>query len=82
MILFQKHLILCCLRRNIIVRPRKMLVTLVVESHDWLCTLAFKEEVSKEQCHDSGLAVSKRTDHYPVLSCGKLSRNIICHSCK
>lgn len=52
---------------------------LVVESRDWLCTLDFKEEVSKEACHDSGLAVLRRTDDYRVLSCGKLSRSLICH---
>lgn len=26
----------------------------------------FKKVVSKEDCHDSGLAVPKRTDDYPV----------------
>lgn len=34
-----------------------MLVNLAVESYDWLCALDFKKEVSKEGCHDSGLAV-------------------------
>ena len=56
-----------------------MLVKLAVESRDWLCTLEFKKEVSKEDCHDSRLAVPKRTDDYLVLSCGKLSRSLICH---
>lgn len=27
------------------------------------------QEVSKDDCHDSGLLVPKSTDDYPVLSC-------------